>query len=138
MAKLEGNICPVDQSLKLFSKKWHIQIIRDLFFGKNRFKDFKEDKPDLSNKVLTDCLKDLESNGLIGKKTFEDNSKVTEYFLTDEGKRMNRIIYELAMFTLEKDETRLCGYMYFSVLDVPAYAHHNTGISNYKTVNSRI
>lgn len=106
MANLEGNICPVDQSLKLFSKKWHIQIIRDLFFGKNRFKDFKEDKPDLSNKVLTACLKDLESNGLIGKKTFEDNSKVTEYFLTDEGKRMNKIIYELAMFTLENDESK--------------------------------
>ena len=106
MTKLEGNICPVDQSLKLFSKKWHIQIIRDLFFGKNRFKDFKEDKPDLSNKVLTACLKDLESNGLIGKKTFEDNSKVTEYFLTDEGKRMNKIIYELAMFTLENDESK--------------------------------
>ena len=106
MANLEGNICPVDQSLKLFSKKWHIQIIRDLFFGKNRFKDFKEDKPDLSNKVLTACLKDLEANGLIGKKTFEDNSKVTEYFLTDEGKRMNKIIYELAMFTLENDESK--------------------------------
>ena len=106
MANLEGNICTVDQSLKLFSKKWHIQIIRDLFFGKNRFKDFKEDKPDLSNKVLTACLKDLESNGLIGKKTFEDNSKVTEYFLTDEGKRMNKIIYELAMFTLENDESK--------------------------------
>lgn len=104
MTKLEGNICPVDQSLKLFSKKWHIQIIRDLFFGKNRFKEFKEDKPDLSNKVLTSCLKDLESNGLIGKRTFEDNSKVTEYYLTDEGKRMNKIIYELAMFTLEKDD----------------------------------
>lgn len=102
MAKLEGNICPVDQSLKLFSKKWHIQIIRDLFFGKKRFKEFKEDKPNLSNKVLTDCLKDLENNGLIQKKTFEDNSKVTEYYLTDEGKRMNRIIYELAMFTLDK------------------------------------
>lgn len=104
MTKLEGNICPVDQSLKLFSKKWHILIIRDLFFGKNRFKEFKEDKPDLSNKVLTSCLKDLESNGLIGKRTFEDNSKVTEYYLTDEGKRMNKIIYELAMFTLEKDD----------------------------------
>ena len=102
MAKLEGNICPVDQSLKLFSKKWHIQILRDLFFGKKRFKEFKEDKPNLSNKVLTDCLKDLENNGLIQKKTFEDNSKVTEYYLTYEGKRMNRIIYELAMFTLDK------------------------------------
>lgn len=106
MVKLEGNTCPVEESLKLFSRKWHIQIIRDLFFGKNRFKDFKEDKPDLSNKVLTDCLKDLESNGLIGKKTFEDNSKATEYYLTDDGKRMNKIIYEIAMFTLEKDDSR--------------------------------
>ena len=105
MVKLEGNICPVDQSLKLFSKKWHIQIIRDLFFGKSRFKEFKEDKPDLSNKVLTECLKDLESNGLIYKKTFEDNSKLTEYFLTDEGRRMNKIIYELAIFTLNKEES---------------------------------
>jgi DNA-binding HxlR family transcriptional regulator len=105
MVKLEGSICPVDQSLKLFSKKWHIQIIRDLFFGKNRFKEFKEDKPNLSNKVLTECLKDLESNGLIYKKTFENNSKLTEYFLTDEGKRMNKIIYELAMFTLNKEDS---------------------------------
>lgn len=104
MVILDGSICPVDQSLRLFSKKWHIQIIRDLFFGKKRFKEFKEDKPDLSNKVLTDCLKDLENNGLIEKKTFEDNSKLTEYYLTDEGKRMNKIIYELAMFTLEKDD----------------------------------
>lgn len=105
MVKLEGGICPVDQSLKLFSKKWHIQIIRDLFFGKSRFKDFKEDKPDLSNKVLTECLKDLESNGLIYKKTFEDNSKLTEYFLTEKGKQMNKIIYELAMFTLNKEDS---------------------------------
>ena len=101
---LNGSICPVDQSLKLISKKWHIQIIRDLFFSKKRFKEFKEDKPELSNKVLTDCLKDLESNGLIMKNTLEDNSKITEYYLTDEGKRMNKIIYELAMFTLEKDD----------------------------------
>ena len=102
---LKANECPVDQSLKLFSKKWHILIIRDLFFGKNRFKDFKEDKPNLSNKVLTECLKELESNELIGKKTFEDNHKATEYYLTSEGKRMNKIIYEIAMFTLEKDDT---------------------------------
>ena len=104
MAKLEGNICPVDQSLKLFNKKWHIQIIRDLFFGKKRFKEFKEDNPKLSNKVLTQCLKDLENNGLISKVTFEDNSKLTEYYLTDEGKRMNKIIYEIAMFTLDKED----------------------------------
>jgi DNA-binding HxlR family transcriptional regulator len=34
-----------------------------------------------------------------------DDSKITEYSLTEDGKRMNRIIYELAIFTLEKDDS---------------------------------
>ena len=104
MAKFESNYCPVNETLKIISGKWHLLIIRDLFFGKKRFKEFKEDKPNLSNKVLTECLKDLESNGLISKTNLDD-SKITEYSLTEEGKRMNRIIYELAIFTLEKDDS---------------------------------
>ena len=104
MAKFESNYCPVNETLKIINGKWHLLIIRDLFFGKRRFKEFKEDKPALSNKVLTECLKDLESNGLISK-TSQDGSKITEYSLTEEGKRMNRILYELAIFTLEKDDT---------------------------------
>lgn len=104
MAKFESNYCPVNETLKIISGKWHLLIIRDLFFGKKRFKEFKEDKPNLSNKVLTECLKDLESNGLISKTNLDD-SKITEYFLTEEGRRMNRILYELAIFTLEKDDS---------------------------------
>ena len=104
MAKFESNYCPVNETLKIISGKWHVLIIRDLFFGKKRFKEFKEDKPTLSNKVLTECLKDLESNGLISKTNLDD-SKITEYSLTEEGKRMNRILYELAIFTLEKDDS---------------------------------
>ncbi len=104
MAKFKSNYCPVNETLKIISGKWHLLIIRDLFFGKKRFKEFKEDKPNLSNKVLTECLKDLESNGLISKAD-QDDSKITEYSLTEEGKRMNRILYELAIFTLEKDDS---------------------------------
>ena len=103
MAKFESNYCPVNETLKIISGKWHLLIIRDLFFGKKRFKEFKKDKPNLSNKVLTECLKDLESNGLISKTNLDD-SKITEYSLTEEGRRMNRILYELAIFTLEKDD----------------------------------
>ena len=104
MAKFESKYCPVNETLKIISGKWHLLIIRDLFFGKKRFKEFKKDKPNLSNKVLTECLKDLESNGLISKTNLDD-SKITEYSLTEEGRRMNRILYELAIFTLEKDDS---------------------------------
>ena len=104
---VEKVTCPVDKTLNLISRKWSIQIIRDMFFGKKHFKEFKEDKPKLSNKVLSGCLKELEENGLIEKKVINTTPVTTEYYLTDYGRSMNRIVYELAMFTLddELDET---------------------------------
>ena len=107
----EKIICPVDRTLNLFNKKWCIQIIRDMFFGKKHFKEFKEDKPNLSNKVLSSCLKELKENGLIEKKVLNTTPVTTEYYLTEYGQSMNRIVYELAMFTLNdensySDETR--------------------------------
>ena len=96
----EKVVCPVDRTLNLISKKWSIQIIRDMFLGKKHFKEFKEDNPKLSNKVLSSCLKDLEENGLIEKKVLNTTPVTTEYYLTDYGRSMNRIVYELAMFTL--------------------------------------
>ena len=99
----ENIVCPVDKTLNLINKKWSIQIIRDMFFGKKRFKEFKEDKPKLSNKVLSSCLKELEENGLIRKEILNTTPVTTEYYLTEYGKSMNRIVYELAMFTLQND-----------------------------------
>lgn len=106
-------VCPVDKTLNLINKKWSIQIIRDLFFGKKHFKEFKEDNPKLSNKVLSNCLKELEENGLIEKVVVNTTPVTTEYYLTEYGKSMNKVIYELAMFTLHdendnsySDETR--------------------------------
>ena len=99
----ENIVCPVDKTLNLINKKWSIQIIRDMFFGKKRFNEFKEDKPKLSNKVLSSCLKELEENGLIRKEVLNTTPVTTEYSLTEYGKSMNRIIYELAMFTLQND-----------------------------------
>lgn len=95
--------CPLTLAINLINKKWVIQLIKDLFFGKTHFNEFKEDKPNLSNKVLSNCLKDMEDNGLIKKTVNIDDSLSIEYHLTDKGKALNKVIYELAMFTLTTD-----------------------------------
>ena len=99
--KIAGK-CPMELAMELISRKWVIQILRDMFFGKKRFNEFKDGKPNLSNKVLSNCLKEIEENGLISRNSNENNQNI-EYILTDKGKKLNKVIYELAMFTLTTD-----------------------------------
>lgn len=103
-----GSFCPVSKALTFISKKWSIEIIKDMFFGKKRFKEFKEGKPNLSNKVLSDCLKNLENNGIIEKRILNSTPVTTEYHLTKLGKSLNRVIYELAIFALDNCENKEC------------------------------
>ncbi|MBE6488875.1 MAG: helix-turn-helix transcriptional regulator [Methanosphaera stadtmanae] len=93
--------CPIDIALTIINKKWVILIIRDMFFGKKHFNEFKENKPQLSNKVLSNCLKDMQNNGLI-KRNEDENSEIT-YELTDKGLALNKVLYELVRFTLYTD-----------------------------------
>ena len=89
--------CPVELSADLISRKWVLQIICDMFFGKTRFSEFQEGKPELSNKALSRSLKFMEGENLIEK---VDN----EYFLTEKGKSLNKVIYDLIEFTLDNNE----------------------------------
>ena len=94
---------PIDNVVHLFRKKWVIHIIRDLFFGKTRFHEFKQDKPDLSNKVLSNCLKDMEDNGLIHKIVDKCDKKNIRYKLTEKGQSLNKILFEMAMVTVDSE-----------------------------------
>lgn len=95
--------CPIELVVKLINKKWVIQIIRDLFYGKSRFHEFKEDKPELSNKVLSNCLKDMEKNGLIQRIVDKCDKKNVKYILTEKGKSLNKVLYEIAMVTVDSE-----------------------------------
>lgn len=94
---------PIDNVIQLIRKKWVVQIINDLFFGKTRFNEFKENKPKLSNRVLSSCLKDMEDNGLIKRIVDKYDKKNVRYYLTDKGQSLNKIIYEMAIFSVDSE-----------------------------------
>ena len=101
------NTCPINSVNELLGRKWIFGIMKDLFFGKTHFNEFKKDKPDLSNVVLSDNLKYLENNGLIYKKIIDDDIYKTEYCLTEKGRNMNKLIYEMVIFGLYELESDL-------------------------------
>ena len=95
--------CPIELVVNLIRKKWVIHIIRDLFYGKTRFHEFKEGKPGLSNKVLSNCLKEMEKNGLIQRIADKIDKKDVKYKLTEKGKSLNKVLYEIAMVTIDSE-----------------------------------
>lgn len=102
MTNIEKTIkyCPIELSLDLITKKWVIQLVRDMLFGKTHFNEFKENK-DITNKVMSRCLKQMEEDGLVTKTVDSNNTK---YRLTSKGKLLNKVVYELAMYTVNTDE----------------------------------
>ena len=93
--------CPVDATIQSLTNKWVLQIIKDLFIGKKKFSEFKKDKPHLTNKALSRCLKHMETNGLIEKITTDSN---IEYKLSPKGLKLNKVLYELIIFSIDIDE----------------------------------
>ena len=83
---------PIDNAILLIRKKWVVQIINDLFFGKTRFHEFKENKPKLSNRVLSSCLKEMEEDGLIVREEYDVLPPKVEYYLTDIGYTLRPVI----------------------------------------------
>jgi len=99
--KYERN--PLEDTLKFMSNKWTLHVLRDLFLGKSHFNEFKTNRPSLDNKALSRCLNMMRENGLIYKTNEDTDSKNTQYFLTDKGRALNKVFYELLLFAIETD-----------------------------------
>lgn len=92
----------VDDTFSYLRKKWTIPLIKGLFCDCKNFKGFLELNPGLSSKVLAERLKELEENGVVEKIVLNSSAGQTEYYLTEKGRRLNRIIFEMFNFALNE------------------------------------
>ena len=85
MLKKDLPPCPVELTLLLISNKWKILIIRDLLEGTKRFSELKKSITNISQKVLTSNLREMEENELLTRKVYPEVPPRVEYTLTDIG-----------------------------------------------------
>ena len=93
--------CPIETAFRHIGKKWAINIIRDLFLGKKKFVEFLETNKELSGKVLSQRLKELEQDGIVRKKIVSKTPLKAEYELTEKGKNLDKVLYEIIMFSMK-------------------------------------
>ena len=83
--KQELPTCPVEITMRLIDDKWKILIIRDLLIGTKRFGELRKSLTGISQKVLTNNLRDMEKSGLVHREVFAEVPPRVEYSLTDTG-----------------------------------------------------
>ncbi len=84
--------CPVEITLALLGNKWKVLILRELFQGTKRFGELSRGVPNISQKMLTQQLRQMEEANLVSRKIYPEVPPRVEYSLTDIGKSLSPIL----------------------------------------------
>lgn len=85
-------VCPVETTLTLISDKWKILIVRDLLDGTKRFSELRRSIGNISQKVLTSNLRQMEADGLVHREVYPEVPPRVEYSLTSTGRSLSAVI----------------------------------------------
>lgn len=84
--------CPVETTLTLIGDKWKVLILRDLMPGTKRFGELRKSIGNVSQKVLTTQLRQMEESGLVTRTVYPEVPPKVEYSLTDLGFSLKPIL----------------------------------------------
>ncbi len=86
-------MCPkYEHAIELLGKRWTGLIIRVLLDGPKRFKDIKAQIPDMSDRILTERMKELEHQSIVTRSVFPEKPVRIEYSLTEKGLALEPVI----------------------------------------------
>ncbi|MBO6515385.1 MAG: helix-turn-helix transcriptional regulator [Bacteroidia bacterium] len=87
LKKVEKNMCPVDYAFKRIGGKYKARILWCLdYFSVCRYGELRKLLSDISPKMLTQTLRELESDNLLARKVYHQVPPKVEYSLTEKGK----------------------------------------------------
>ncbi|MCM3748580.1 helix-turn-helix transcriptional regulator [Paenibacillus pasadenensis] len=99
--------CPVEMAVKLIGGKWKIVILNQLaYHGPKRFNELKRVFPEVTQRMLTLQLRELEEDGLIIRKVYHEIPPKVEYSLSELGSSFLPVLLKLEEWGLYYKEQR--------------------------------
>ncbi|MEC3973921.1 winged helix-turn-helix transcriptional regulator [Amycolatopsis sp. H20-H5] len=80
--------CAVELAVDVIGGKWKPVILAHLKEGVHRYGELRRRVPAISEKMLTQQLRELEADGLVRRESLEGRRPHVEYRLTEEGDRL--------------------------------------------------
>lgn len=96
--------CALDVTMGYIGGKWKSIVLWYLRKDAKRFKDLKKDIPQITEKMLSLQLKELEQDGIVTRTVFAEVPPRVEYELTDHGKTLIPMLEEMAKWGRAKGE----------------------------------
>jgi DNA-binding HxlR family transcriptional regulator len=98
MRKNYDHYCPVAHALDLVGDRWALLVVRELMPGPKRYTDLVEHLPGIGTNILAARLRELESTGVVQKRTLPPPAASRVYELTDYGRDLRSVLRELALW----------------------------------------
>lgn len=90
------HLCPrFETAFSFLGKRWNGLIIRTLMDGPKRFKDISNQIPSMSDKMLSERMKDLESEGILIRHVYPETPVRIEYELTPKGQALRPVMDQI-------------------------------------------
>jgi DNA-binding HxlR family transcriptional regulator len=94
-------ICLLDFAMDFIRGKWKAVLLCHLYDEPRRFLELQRITKGISQKVLNEKLKELENEDLINKKIYPEVPPKVEYYLTEKGRDLTKIIKEIESWSMK-------------------------------------
>jgi len=94
-SECKNMILPVRDALDVLNGKWKLPIIIALTFGKKRFNEMAKEIPNITSRMLSKELRELEMHHLVKRTVYDAIPVIVEYSLTEYGESLDSVINEL-------------------------------------------
>jgi DNA-binding HxlR family transcriptional regulator len=102
-------ICGIDAAMDVVSGKWKGLILWELDHGTRRFGELRRALPGVSEKMLTQHLREMEVDGLVHREVYRQVPPKVEYSLTEDGESLNEALGPLGDWGTKR-AARLAGH----------------------------
>jgi len=84
--------CSVEITLEIIGGRWKVLILRELLQGTKRFNELHRALPGITQKMLTQQLREMESDGILHREVYPQVPPKVEYSLTPIGQTLQPML----------------------------------------------
>jgi DNA-binding HxlR family transcriptional regulator len=106
--KKRATICPAEVTLGVIGGRWKVLILYHLFDGTMRFSELFRAMPGITQKMLTQQLREMERDGIVQRTVYPQVPPKVEYRLTPRGESLRPVVNAMCKWGAQQGGAASC------------------------------